>query len=258
MGSPSGTYRSPLRPFASRRGPGSPHTSGMQGGTPEQRQETRNPGPSRRRIRTQPPAARRVVFHEGMDRDHGGPCDPHAQRTSSTTDPRRRSKRPRTERAHMPTVLMPVERERQAALHAGLRRPADGASSSSAASLSGSVADLQSGGPHAPDTRPREPAADPRPAQGIGGRCSPPHSPQTAKARTAHRNNGGKTRAAQGRTQKRQRLPALRSPLTHCTLPRPARCPSEGSPPQSKRLGDTLASSHGTPPRLAPRRTRTG
>ena len=102
MGSPSGTYRSPLQPFHPRRGPGSPHTSGMQGGTPEQRQETRNPGQSCRRSRTPPPAARRVVFHEGMDRDHGGPCDPHAQRTSSTTDPRRRSRWPRTERRTSP------------------------------------------------------------------------------------------------------------------------------------------------------------
>ena len=58
MGSPSGTYRSALRPFTPRRGPGSPHTSGMQGGTPEQRQETRNPSRSRRRSRTPPPAAR--------------------------------------------------------------------------------------------------------------------------------------------------------------------------------------------------------
>ena len=46
MGSPSGTYKSPLQPFAPRRGPGSPHTSGMQGGTPEQRQETRTPSRS--------------------------------------------------------------------------------------------------------------------------------------------------------------------------------------------------------------------
>ena len=45
MVSPSGTYRNPLRPFAPRRGLGSPHTSGMQGGTPEQRQETRKPWP---------------------------------------------------------------------------------------------------------------------------------------------------------------------------------------------------------------------
>ena len=34
LGSPSGTYRSPLRPFAPGRGKGSPHTSGVQGGTP--------------------------------------------------------------------------------------------------------------------------------------------------------------------------------------------------------------------------------
>ena len=141
MGSPSGTYRSPLRPFAPRRPPGSPHTSGMQGGTPEQRHETGNPGRSRRRSRTPPPAARRVVFHEGMDRDHGGPYDPHAQRTSSTTDPRGRSKRLRTERGHIPTILTPAEREQQAALHADHRRAADGAPSSSAASLPGSEAD---------------------------------------------------------------------------------------------------------------------
>ena len=176
MGSSSGTYRSPLRPFAPRRGPGSPHTSGMKDGTPEQRQETRNPGRSRRRSRTPPPAARRVVFHEGTDRDQGGPCDLHAQQTSSTTDPRHRSKRPRTERAHIPTILTPVERERQAALHAGSRRAADGASSSSAASLPGSAANQLSGGPHATDTRPREPAADPRPAQRAGGQ-RPPQPP---------------------------------------------------------------------------------
>ena len=57
MGSPSGTYRSPLRRLAPRRGPGSPHTSGMQGSTPEERQETRNPGRSRRRSRRPRPAA---------------------------------------------------------------------------------------------------------------------------------------------------------------------------------------------------------
>ena len=152
MGSPSGTYRCPLRPVAPRRGPSSPHASGMQGGTPEQRQETRNPGRSRRRSRTPPPAARRVVFHEGMGRDHGGPCDPHAQRTLSTTDPRRRSKRPRSERTHIPTILTPVERERQAALHADPRRAADGASSLSATSLPGSAANPLSGD-HTPRTR---------------------------------------------------------------------------------------------------------
>ena len=79
VGSPFGTYRSPLRPFAPRRGQGSPHTSGVQGGTPERHQETRNPGRSRRRSRTSPPAARRVVFHEDTDRGHGSPSDLHAQ-----------------------------------------------------------------------------------------------------------------------------------------------------------------------------------
>ena len=123
LGSPSGTYRSPLRPFAPQRGPGSAHTSGMQGGTPEQHQETENPSRSRRRSRTPPPAARLVAFHKDTDRDRGGPSDPHAQQASSTTDPRRRSKRPRAGRAHIPTIPTPAKRERQAALHKGPRRP---------------------------------------------------------------------------------------------------------------------------------------
>ena len=205
---------------------------------PEQRQDTRNPGRSRLGSRTPPPRAQQVVFHEGMDRDHGGAYDPQAQRTSSTTNSRRRSNRPRTKQAQIPTILTPVEWERQAALHAGPRRAADGASSSSAASLPGSAADPLPGGPHATDMRPREPAADPRPAQGVGGQPPPsppppppergavtpvpdsgtdhptertraprrsppilPHS-QTARARRAHRNNGNTTRAAQGRTRK--------------------------------------------------------
>ena len=181
MGSPSGTYRSPLRPFAPRRGAGSPHTSGMQGGTPEQRQETRNPSHSRRRSHTPPPAARRVVFHDDTDRDHGGPNEPHAQRASSTTDRRRRSQRPRTERVHIPTIPTPAERERQAALHTGHRPAADGASSSSTTSFPGSVADPLPGGQHATDMRPREPAADQRPAQGVGGQ--PPQHPRPRAGR---------------------------------------------------------------------------
>ena len=128
-GSPSGTYSSPLRPFAPQRSPGSPHASGVQGDTPEQRQETRHPGRSRRRSRTPPPAARRVVFNEDMDRDDGGPRDPHARRTSSTSDPRRRSRRPRTNRTHIPTILTPAERERQATLQADPRQTAGETSS---------------------------------------------------------------------------------------------------------------------------------
>ena len=172
-GSPSGTYSSPLRPFAPQRSPGSPHASRVQGDTPEQRQETRHPGRSRRRSRTPPPAARRVVFNEDMDRDHGGPRDPQARRTSSTSDPRRRSKRSRTERTHIPTILTPAERERQATLQADPRQTASETSSSSAASLPGSAADPLPRGPHATDTRPREPAPDPSPTQGAGGQPSP-------------------------------------------------------------------------------------
>ena len=86
-GSLSGTYRSPLKLFAPQRDQGSSHTSGVQGGTPKRHQETRNPGRSRRRSRTPPPAARPVVFKEDMARGHGGPHDHNAKRTSYATDP---------------------------------------------------------------------------------------------------------------------------------------------------------------------------
>ena len=172
----------------------------MQGSTPEQRQETRNPGRSRRRSRTPPPAARRVVFHEGMDRDHGGLCDPHAQRTSSTTDPRRRSERPRNERAQIPSILTPVERERQAALHAGpARRQTEHPARPPPPSQGQRPTHCRRD--HTPRTRDQ---GSLRPTQGLRKerRDSPPHSPQTTKPRRAHRNNRGTTRAAQGRTQK--------------------------------------------------------
>ena len=96
-----------------QRDRGSPHTPVMQGGRPKQHQETRNPNASRRRSRTPPPAARRVVFHEGMDRGHGGPNDPPAKQTSSAADPRRRSKRPRSERTSPPFPRRLSECDRQ-------------------------------------------------------------------------------------------------------------------------------------------------
>ena len=197
-GSPSGTNSSHLRPFAPQRSPGSSHASRVQGNTLEQRQETRHPGRSCRRSRTPPPAARRVVFNEDIDRDHGGPRDPHARRTSSTSDPRRRSKRPRTELTHVPTILTPAERERQAALQADPGHTAGETSSSSVASLPGSAADPLPRGPHATDTRPREPAPDPSPTQGAGGAALPAvqkppgHGGHIAAARTRReRTKGG-------------------------------------------------------------------
>ena len=65
---PLARTEAPSRPFAPRRSQGSPHTSRMQGGTPEQRQATKNPSRSGRRSWRPPPAARRVVFREDTDR----------------------------------------------------------------------------------------------------------------------------------------------------------------------------------------------
>ena len=163
LGSPSGTHGSPLRPFTSRRDRGSPHTPGMKGGTPDRHQEARNPDGSRHRSRTPPPAAGRFVFHEGTNRGHGGPNDPPARQTSSAAYPGRRSKRPHTDRTHIPTIPTPAKRGQQAALHTGPHQATDGASSSSAASLRESPAGLLPGGRNATDTRPRGPAADQQP-----------------------------------------------------------------------------------------------
>ena len=45
--------------------------------------------------------------------------------------------------------------------------------------------------------------------------------------------------------------------MAHLPPPRPVRCPSDGSPPRGTSLRDNLAQPQGTPPRLAPHRTRT-
>ena len=90
-----------------------------------------------------PPAARRVFLNEDMDRDHEGPRDPHARRTSSTSDPRRRSKRPCTDRPS----ASGKQRFKRTLARRRAKRPAH---------------------PHAMDTRPREPAPDPSPTQGAG------------------------------------------------------------------------------------------
>ena len=104
-----------------------------------------------------PPAAQQVVFDEGAHRGCGSPNEPHAQQTSSAADPRRRSKRPCTERTHIPTIPTPAERAREAALHTGPHQAKDGAFSSSAASLPTSPAGLPPGGRNAADARPGEP-----------------------------------------------------------------------------------------------------
>ena len=233
-GSPSGTYSSPLRPFAPRRSPGSPQASRVQGDTPEQRQETRHPGRSRRRSRTPPTAARRVVFNEDMDRDHGGPRNPHRLRTSSTSDPRRRSKRPRTEQTHIPTILTPAERERQAALPADPRQTAGEMSSSSAAFLPGSATDSLPRGPHATGTRPRGPAPDPSPTQGAGGQPSPQSRSRQATEGTSrqpgHVASGPRADTEMTGTSSPQEPAGPLRTATPCSMPRQREPPTEYVP----------------------------
>ena len=91
-------------------------------------------------------------------------------------------------------------------------------------------------------------------------RGSPPRlqRSQTARARGTRRDSGGTTRAAQERTKKGHRPAALRIRVAHRPPPRPVRCPSNGSPQRQMCLRDDLAQIQGTPPQMAPHRTRTG
>ena len=68
----------------------------------------------------------------------------------------------------IPTIPMLAERSQQAALQTGPHQATDGASSSSAASVPESAAGPLLGGRNAAETRPRGPAADQLPEQGVG------------------------------------------------------------------------------------------
>ena len=116
-----------------------------------------------------------------------GPNDPNIQRTSSATNLRCRSKMPRTERAHISTIPKLAEQARQAALHTDPHKAADGASSSSVASLPGWAAGQLLGGQEAAYTQPRGPAADQRPEQGVGGKDPSTPPPPPASGAPRHR-----------------------------------------------------------------------
>ena len=174
VGSPSGTHGSPFRPFAPRRDQGSPHTPGVKGGTPASQtpdghQEARNPNESRHRSRVPPPRRGEL----SSTRVRTGAVQPQTTRwprqASPTADPRRPSKRPRSERTHIPTIPTPAKRARQAALHTCPQQATDGASSSSAVSLPASPAGPPLGGRDTADTRPRGPAAEEQRGQRVDG-----------------------------------------------------------------------------------------
>ena len=268
----------------------------MKGGTPasptpDRHQEATNPDRSGRCSCTPPPAARRVVFHEGADRGRGGPNNPPTRQTSPTADPRSQPKRPRTAQTHSPTIPTPAERARQAALHTCPHQATDGGSSSCAAPLPASTAGLLPGRQNTADTRPGGPAVDQQPDRGCGDdplkapsrtpgvtapapdtgtdrpanqanapRGSPPwlRRSQATGTRRTHHNSVVTTQATREQTKKLQRPPALRSPGAPRTPPRPVACPCSKSAKQGAYLRDTLTPSQGTPPQQAIQRTRTG
>ena len=200
MGSPSGTYRSPLRPFAPRRGLGSPHASGMQGGTPEQRQGTRNPGQSRRRSRTRHPRRGESSSMRVWTGTTGAPATPkpsgHHLPPIPVAGPRGPAPNGRTSR---PFSRQSSASGRQRSTQAPAGRQTEHPARPPPPSQGQRPTHCQ--GDHTPRTRDQ---GSLRPTQGLRKERgdSPPHSPRTTKPRRAHRNNRGTTRAAQGRTQK--------------------------------------------------------
>ena len=173
-------------------------------------------------------------------------------------------------RVHIPTIPTPANRARQTALHTDAHQAADGASSSSAASLPGSAAGPLPGGQHAAHTGQRGPTANQRPEQGVGRqtpqrpprkqgvttpvpdtgighptnsartpRGSPPqlqHSP-TAGARRTHRDNwdhdagGPRADAEMTETSGPQKSGGSPPTATPCSMPQ-QREPSTGNVPE--------------------------
>ena len=170
-----------------------------------------------------------------MDRGHGGPNDPNTQGTSSATDPRRRSKRPRTERARIPTIpTRPSERDRQRSTQTPTRQqtvcPARPRPPSQGRRLARYRGDSTPGTHGQGDPRPtngpnrgwreerlkapprKQGATTPAADTGTGHPTNWAHTPRgsppwlqrspSAGARRTHRDNGGRTRAARERTKK--------------------------------------------------------
>ena len=199
VGPPSGTYRSPLRPFAPRRGPGSP-VLGMQDGTPER---PRRPGTLADPVAA---AARRLPRHGESSSmrvwtgTRGAPATPTPNRHHLPPIPDASPRGP----APNGRTSLPFSRQSSASDRQRFTRTPTGRQAERPAHPpppSQGPRPTRCGGDHTPRTLGR---GSLRPTQGLrkGWGDSPPHSPQAAKARRAHRNNGGATRAAQGRTQK--------------------------------------------------------
>ena len=232
MGSPSGTYRSPLRLFAPQRGPGSHHTSGMQGSTPEQRQETRNPSRSRRHSRTPPPESSSMrIRTETMEvpttpapnRHHlpsipgadprgpapNGRTSPPFPRQLSASGRQRFTRAPAGQQTERPAHPPPPSQDRPPTRCQGDNTPRTHGQGSPRPTK-GLRKGWGESPPNTPPTRAGRNDTGPgdghRPPNQLGpcttGFPSQLQHSQSARARRAHRYNGSTARAAQGRTQK--------------------------------------------------------
>ena len=199
-GSPSGTYSSPLRPFAPRRSPGSPHASRVQGDTPEQRQETRHPGRSRRRSRTPPPQRDESSSMRIWTGTTGAPATPTLGKhhRPPTPDAGPRSPTPSGRRSP-PFSRRPSASSKQRFKRTLARRRAKRPAHPPPPSRG--QRPIRYREDHTPRTRDQgSPRPTPALRRGWGG--SPPGSPEAARPRRAHRGSRNTTRADQGRTQR--------------------------------------------------------
>ena len=235
VGSPPGTYRSPLRPFTPRRDRGSPHTQGMQGGKRERHQETRNPGRSGRRSRTPTPrsTASRLPrgygqrpwrpgwpagptdiiccrspapVHEPLHRVDGYPHHSHASRASATGSAPHRPPPGNRPCVQLVRCLPPRVGGRSATGGTKRRGHAAKGTRSRPATRTG-------GGGRSPESRPPKAGhGGTNPDTGTRHPTNRAHAPQGSQAwlkrsqatvalRT-HHNNGGTTRATREQTKK--------------------------------------------------------
>ena len=209
---PCDPQRSPLRPFAhprpdhgDQRAPDGA-TGQHSPRTPQPPRGARRSAGARHQSRTPPSAARRVTFQADDDNSPNEPGGRHRRQMSPAAEPQRRTKRPRTDRTPIPTILPPTERARLAALGAHTDTAGATASGSSTASSHARTNDTTPG-PHESSAAPRtaipisapsvHPSRNGNPTAAPQRRPERPHAPPHTPAYAARGTQGYKAGATE-------------------------------------------------------------
>ena len=169
---PCDQQRSPLWPFTQLR-PGhndqrAPDKATRQHspGTPQPPRGSMRSAGARHQSRMPPSAARCVTFRADDDNSTHGPGGRQRRQMSPAAEPQRQTKRPRTDRMQIPTILPPTEQARLAALNVHTGTAEATASSPPTAACHARTSDTTPG--------PQEPPAAPHTATAISAPAAHP------------------------------------------------------------------------------------